>query len=295
MKAALLYVWQRRWCRLLIAGVVLCALPLLHPFARQSIFGPTIDGIPVCVYEDEVRAAADPDHGNHWVYKTLRKFGLISVQSVGLPSANGEAFEFYVRLAKDRDARVRRLALGKLADILPNRESEIISIFRHSLEDEDSLCRLVAIEGLWRNGKDPQIRNILLPMLDDGDQELRRSALNLVIAMARDAPELFEPLARLTNDADLTVRHNAIQSMRHFDAHGVPILEKALCDPNVTMRLCAIAGVPPEKHSEPLIPILLRLTKDPNAQVSRDAANALYIMNPKRFAKPATWLDDPAP
>ena len=49
MKAALNYIWTHRWCRLVIGGSILCALPMLHPFVRQSIFGPTIDGIPWCV------------------------------------------------------------------------------------------------------------------------------------------------------------------------------------------------------------------------------------------------------
>jgi hypothetical protein len=106
MKSLLAFLWKRHWCRFVGAGLILCALPLLHPFIRQSIFGPTIQGIPWCVWEDEVRMAVDPDRKESWFQKKLQEIGVLQPRdAVGLamlprqslfgPTIRGKAWCFW--------------------------------------------------------------------------------------------------------------------------------------------------------------------------------------------------------
>src|SRR5436190_34743 len=46
---------SRRWLRAFLGVLVLLfGLAMLHPYPRQSLFGPTIHGKPLCVWEDAV-------------------------------------------------------------------------------------------------------------------------------------------------------------------------------------------------------------------------------------------------
>src|SRR5438874_10077431 len=51
--------WRRR---ALLYGVLLLlvVLVLLNPYARQSLFGPTVRDLPLCYWQDQFRLAADP-------------------------------------------------------------------------------------------------------------------------------------------------------------------------------------------------------------------------------------------
>src|SRR4051794_2425271 len=50
--------WQRR-AVLYGALLLVVALVLLNPYARQSLFGPTVRGLPLCYWQDEFRMAFD--------------------------------------------------------------------------------------------------------------------------------------------------------------------------------------------------------------------------------------------
>src|ERR1022692_3755033 len=52
---------SRRWL-LACLGVaaLLFGLAMLHPYPRQSLFGPTIRGKPWCVWENQIRRAVAP-------------------------------------------------------------------------------------------------------------------------------------------------------------------------------------------------------------------------------------------
>ena len=67
MKRLLASFWQRRWCRALLWAAIAFGLACLHPFVRQSIFGPTIEGIPWCVWESRVRERANIDQPKSWL------------------------------------------------------------------------------------------------------------------------------------------------------------------------------------------------------------------------------------
>jgi hypothetical protein len=291
MKTLLANIWKRRWCRLLLVVVILCALPLLHPFVRQSIFGPTIDGIPWCVWENEFRICADPQRQESWLYSMLRKFRLIQERRIGLPPHHAASLPLYLHLAKDRDVLVRRLALDQLALVQMHGEpnADVVAIFRQRLQDDDPRCRLIAAGGVWRQTKDAEMKSVVLPLLDHPDRHIRMSAIYVLTTMAVDAPDLFDPLSKLT---EVQVRADAISSLAYFGKRGLPILQRALRDPDRNIRRCAVfSAARLGKDAENLIPLMLTLQKEADPSFRQDLANALHQIDPTRFAKPAQGDD----
>src|SRR6266498_1809169 len=69
---------SRRWL-LGFVGVLalLFGLAMLHPYPRQSLFGPTIRGKPWCVWENEVRRSLHWDeHEKSFFVRSMRWFGI---------------------------------------------------------------------------------------------------------------------------------------------------------------------------------------------------------------------------
>jgi hypothetical protein len=295
MKPILAYVWQRRWCRLLVALTILCALPLLNSFVRQSIFGPTIDGIPWCEWEDYLRRSVHPDRSSpSWFERTLDKIlptkrmgGAVNLDTLA-------ALPLYLHLAEDSDVKVRQEALGRMVHGYTYREhqSEIMPTYRRHLQDADPYCRLCAAEGIWNETKDREMIAVVLLLTDQAQASVHMSAGCLLAEMAGADPDLFEPLSKLAEDADLYVRIAAVSSMKHFGKRGVPVLRQALQDSAPYVRFCAITAASKlGQDALELTPLLRPFQKDPNPHVGRSAAHALYMIDPKQFPKPATWVD----
>jgi len=53
------YLSRRSLLGFLAAAALLFGLAMLHPYPRQSLFGPTIRGKPRCVWEDSLRRQVD--------------------------------------------------------------------------------------------------------------------------------------------------------------------------------------------------------------------------------------------
>jgi len=105
---------SRRWL-LAFLGVaaLLFGLTMLHPYPRQSLFGPTIRGKPWCVWEDAVRRYIHrEDYENSWQAKVMRWFG---VKHDDLTREdlleNEEMLPLLLQLADDPNRKVRREVL----------------------------------------------------------------------------------------------------------------------------------------------------------------------------------------
>lgn len=295
MKPILSYVWQRRWCRLLVAMALLVALPMLHPFLRQSILGPKINGIPWCVWENAVRHAANPNRKQQsWLYQTLEKLHLRQ-GNVDLPDDAVSLWPIYVHLAEDADVEVRRHALKHLGWHGASRP-EIVRSLRQHIKDADVRCRLSTAWGLWRMTKEEDVKVTVLPLVDHADNQIRREAVSLLSSMSRDMPALFDILSDLATDPDGHVRMSAIQSMPHFGRRGVPILRDAVRDSSLPVRHSAISAAGKlRKVGSELVPSLQVLQEDADPYIRLSAAHALHSIDPKRFAKPAQGLTDASP
>lgn len=290
MKKFIASLWQRRWCRVLGVGAVFCLLPLVHPFIRQSIFGPTIDGVPWCVWEDEIRAAAEPQRGRRsWFGQLLADLGM-GRQRIGL-DRNFEALPVYLHLTNDSDVIVRRYAISQLRD-WRNIHEDTVPTLRGRLDDDDPLCRLWAAQVVWFATKERETIEVVRPLQNHEDLEVRRTAVSLLCYMSRNEPSLFDNVAKFANDPDAIVRMDAVNALQAFGKRALPLLRHALRDPDKIVRLTAIRVTSDLRaDGAELYPELLALQTDAEPNIRRNASHALYTMDPKQFAKPATWVD----
>ena len=285
-------LWQRRWCRFVGVGVILCAMSLLHPFVRQSIFGPTIEGIPWCVWEDQFRRQAHGNPKKAWIYQMLEKVGISTGDGVALNPHGQTATALHMHLADDSDVKVRRAALGALVFRGERLQAEIAPILREHLKDNDPECRLLAAHGIWLMHNDLEIKAIVLPLIAHRDHRVRQSAAQVMWMMAPKVPELFEPLSQLAEDSDPGVRCAALGAMAFFGKRGVPILRAGLKDGNRHVRTNAVmAASRMGKDAEDLFVDLRAMQSDSDANNRHLAAHALHRLDPKQFPKPADWVD----
>jgi len=265
-------------------------LPLLHPFIRQSIFGPTIDGVPWCVWEDEIRAAAEPERGRRsWFGQLLADLGL-ERQRIGL-DRNFEALPVYLHLTNDGDLTVRRHAISQLSHWRSTYDKSAPTL-RGRLDDDDPLCRLWAAQVVWFATKERETIEVVRPLHNHENLEVRRTAVSLLCYMARSEPSMFDTVAKFAADPDAIVRMDAVNALQAYGKRVLPLLRQALRDPDKIVRLTAIR-VTSELRADgaELVPQMLAMQNDPDPNIRRNASHALYMMDSKQFAKPATWVD----
>ena len=210
--------------------VLLALLTLLDPFVRQSIFGPQIDGIPWCVWEQKNCALADGTNQRTWLTRMLESVGMRRRRSAGLNLDARAVLPVYMQLADDSDAKVRQFSLRRLEIRTKEEAAAIMPIFQRHLDDSDAKCRLAAASALWCLSKDRATIAVILPLKDHAEFHVQTEAVWLLQEMAASEPSLFEHLAPLCTAADIIVRDLALQSMRHFGKRSIPILRKALHD-----------------------------------------------------------------
>src|ERR1043166_481704 len=106
---------SRHWLLASLGGaMILFGLAMLHPFPRQSLFGPTLRGKPWCVWEDAVRRNYnwDQHEKSSWT-KTLRWFGVKAVEMDPNDLFNHpEMTPLMVHLTNDPDPEVRDRSSG---------------------------------------------------------------------------------------------------------------------------------------------------------------------------------------
>ena len=119
------------------------------------------------------------------------------------------------------------------------------------------------------------------------DLYFREIAVMNLCEMARQAPDLFEPLSILTSDANVNLRNRAVQSMRSFGTRGLPILQRAFDDTDKGVRQMAIRTAGDmAKTAEPLIPILRNLQDEGDPEIRYDIESAMHRISPEAYPRP---------
>jgi hypothetical protein len=293
MKTLVAAFWKHRWCRSLLWIALVFALACLHPFVRQSIFGPKIDGIPWCTWESRVRAGAHRGEPNPWLIQFLAKVGLLQGDGDGVFLGSDAALPLYVQLVEDNDASVRHFALQKLCldGIFRDAKAEILPILRRHLQDDDPRCRVDPAFGVWRATQDRELWPIVVPLIyqanvNEADVTLR--ALRLLCEMAPHVPETFEPLAKLSLDTNMVeyIRIPALYALEKFGKRAIPVYRKWLSDPDRMNRYIGVLCVQDlGKDGAEMVPDLLALQSDTDQGIRREVAEALKMVDPGRFGK----------
>src|SRR5437899_1810670 len=86
-------------------------LLLLNPFARQSVFGPKVDGLPLCYWQDSFRRYVDPDaNRDSATTQLVRWLGCgHDHQAAGLPGKFADALPILLSLVDDPQPNVRAM------------------------------------------------------------------------------------------------------------------------------------------------------------------------------------------
>jgi HEAT repeat protein len=277
--------------------VLLFGLAMLHPYPRQLLFGPRIQGLPWCVWESQIRRTAAPAGSNSHFLSMLESIGLLQRPQITM---SPELLPVFLHLASDDDLHVRRFCLGSLerrqlkAEFWRWSEEDealILPVMRQRLADDDPVCRVDAALYLWLATGDREMIQVPLAYLDHPDPFVHRVAgIALCYLAPADPNKAYDPVVKLMWDSKsrLDVRLGAVQSMRHFGRRGLPMIRKALNDPAPDIRQAAMfAAREMGQDAKELVPNLLSLQDDVEPHIRRLAATTLNRLEPDRFPAPA--------
>jgi len=105
------FVTRRRLLGVATISALLFGLAMLHPYPRQSLFGPTIEGTPWWVWENHARRRADSESRPGWIARVLKGCGIRLDEDAGVDLDSRAALPVWIHLAEDADVRVRQQSL----------------------------------------------------------------------------------------------------------------------------------------------------------------------------------------
>jgi HEAT repeat protein len=283
---------SRRWLLAFLGGAALLfGLAMLHPYPRQSLFGPTIRGKPWCVWEAKVRRYANGDWDS-WFFKMMESQGFEDGLRTWEKDLNDPDFlPLFLHLAEDADPKVRCMAIGRFSKL---QETAALPVLRRRLTDEDARCRFSAATAIWYIAKDRDVIPTLVGILKERPEVapenknaqglFRSNVVLLLYLISFDNPELYDDLAAFKDDPDFFVRSEVMRSMESFGQKGVIVLRDGLKDPVAMVReqaahtLGNIGGNAKESLQE-----LELCLDDPSPRVRLKAAEAIRFVDTQRF------------
>jgi HEAT repeat protein len=168
------------------------------------------------------------------------------------------------------------------------------------LEDEEPGVREAAVRALSALGRQaalalPTVRAALrrLSLGDRHDGSLRTAAVEALSAIGNPPEAPVAELVRALHDPSPPVRFSAVQALGERGAAGGPavgsLLQLSLHDPDPAVRLeAAIALYRIDGRAENILPLLLRVLREPDEARRWLAADCLRTMGPEaREAVPA--------
>lgn len=290
-----------RWLLAFLGGaVLLCGLAMLHPYLRQSLFGPTIRGKPWCVWEGEVRRNfKQADHEQSFLAKTIRWLGVKHAEmEVNDLFNHAEMAPLLLHLAEDRDPVIRR---GAVSAFYWHKELQVeaaLPTLRARLDDADLRCRIEATMAVASIDPDARVLPVLLRILDDPrgedrekamrsedhDEYMRYLAVRAVSYLACVDDAAFDVMLRHAKDRDSSIREAIMDELCRHGKKGVPTLLLGLADENPNIRLAAAQTLGTlGADAKPAVPALERLFTDNDLSVRTAAVTAVAVIAPERL------------
>ncbi len=276
---------SRRWLFALLGGAALFfGLAMLHPYPRQSLFGPTIRGKPWCVWEAEVRRYVQREEYEKTLYaKTLRWMG---VKHVHMDDADlfdhAEMLPLLLHLTSDADPVIRRGVLTQFFWRRNLQDESAAPTLRAWLDDVDPHCRIDAAMALTTIQPNERAFPVLVRILDDPGGECRFDAMRALSYMVDHA--FFDTFVSYAKDADPHIRSEVMFTLHRFGKKALPTLLRGAEDPHIRVRHEAIESLgvlgPDAKEA---VPVLERSLSDKEKSVRAAASDALAAIDPERF------------
>jgi HEAT repeat protein len=313
---------RKRLFRVGVYGILATMLLVLlvDPYIRQPLFGPTLEELPLCYWQDSLRREVDPDaFRDSLSSKILQWIGwnpppqqggrlrdeanelklLLSLaddsqplvraaiaKGLRRPRPREECLPVLRRFLDDSDARVRAAAAQSIASLEPV-AVEALPRLLELLQDFDVTCRMHAAWGVWQIGgkKYPEVISVLRQALSDANANTRLTASMYLRDIGADGIDALPELAACAQgDAIVFVRDYATQALAKMGRPAIPHLEKVLRDPNNDIRCRAASALgafgPAAKSA---LPTIQGLQSDSDARVRESVAQALHRIDPDQF------------
>jgi hypothetical protein len=280
------FLTRRRLLGSLGAAALLFGVLMLHPYPRQSLFGPTIRGEPWCVWEDAVRRYVNRERADlTWTARCLRWLG---VKNQELPREqifdDANMLPLLIQLADDKDGSVREEVLSALKCYDSLHDPCTLPLWRRQLRDQDAMKRLDATQMTWKIDKDTRIFPVVLRELDARDLGVCLFAARQTAEMSSEAPELVPSLMPLAKHPDGRMRLLLMQMVQQCGKKGLPILVQGLADEEMDVRLSACKGLGLlGQDAREAVPSLEKNLQNGDWQFRFHIELALIAIDPDRF------------
>jgi HEAT repeats/HEAT repeat len=300
----------RRWLLAYLGGAALIfGLSMLHPYPRQSLFGPTIRGKPWCYWENEIRFQATchrlpAKKRGAWGEK-IRDWLGFREDPGGLDKwvEHPEMLPLLLKLATDDDEDVRAVAISAIVEYESHYQEPALPILRREMRGGDGFLETIygpgvlpicAARGVWRITKDkdevlPTVREALNTPREKWLQHpsrrtrLRCEATSVLGEIAAENPELIPEVLRHAKDEDEGVRNATMAAIASFGTRAIPTLIDGLGDPDKYVRARAadsLQAIGPDARAA--IPALDGLLTEPDRDLKKRIIKSLIAIDPAR-------------
>jgi HEAT repeat protein len=279
-------IFSRRWLfAFLGVAAVLFGLLMLHPYPRQSLFGPTIRGKPRCYWEAEVRRFGDrPKTLTDTLLDWLGVNQGLSFEEV---FDDAEMIPIVVEMLDEADPETRDWGLIAATSFSSLQDPALISPLRRLCGSNDPLERGKAAHALWQINKDPEMIPIFLELLAAKNTILQSEGMKLLQdALTSDEAAIYPHVVASASHPDANVRRAVMASLSRGEKKGVPILISGLKDSSVEVRLSAawaLGRLGPDAVDA--IPALERRLDDKDSKMREVVERALISIDAKRFKR----------
>jgi HEAT repeats len=277
---------RRSMLAFLVALTLLFGLTMLHPFPRQSLFGPTIRGEPWCVWEDAVRRDLIWEkYQNTLSAKIMRWMGIAhEPMEINELYNHAEMIPLLLHLTEDPDPDIRRRAVNRFYWITQLQDKSALPKLRARLDDTDMHCRIEATMAVATIDPKERVLPVLLQVLDDPDSEHRGEAMRAVTYLACGDDMAFDIMVRHAQDPDVGIRKEIMFELFRHGKKAVPTLLLGLRDEQASVRWDAVNSLGSlGADAKPAVSILERLLNDQEKMVRDAAAEALTAIEPDRY------------
>lgn len=309
---------RKRFSRLILCGLVALVVAsfFAHPYTRQIVFGPTINGIPLWSWQQRFRQVATQPHDSAFA-KAFDWLGfkatgpatwsdspellpvLLSLEDDADPrvrmsvayhlasypeSAPGEAL---IRLLDDPEPRVRAVAAAAFTNRAESYAPALAKLREHmdDMGDGDGQTRVHSANGVYRiiRHRDEKVIRTLREGLQCTSPFARFHAVAGLCSMGKAVPELFDEVAELARNRG-ELRYSVAAHVGNFGPVAIPLLIDLLNDQEIDIRKHAAHSLGKiGLDARQALPALQRAAEDSSERVKEAARKALSQIDPDKF------------
>jgi hypothetical protein len=207
---------RRSLLAILGVAATLFGLAMLHPYPRQSLFGPTIRGKPWCVRDAEMRRFVHQEKFNDSLRGRFYIWLGLSTGELTIDLDDPDMGPLYAELLVDPDLEVSGMVLSLVAQRENLHQADLLPALRRNLENSDPRHRLLAVEAIWKISKDTELSGVLFRELEDQESQRRELAMALMTPICESDPGLCEKIIPYAQDTDPNVRAQTMAALGAF-------------------------------------------------------------------------------